>query len=307
MTDAPKPLILYVPGLLPKPTPNVHRVALLRCLLAGIARIDGRVASDIEQSDCFELVPWTFDFYGQHRDYAIDRDAIEELLQKSGPSREDVAAASSWRRRFTRWLYRLGNRMPFLIPHLASEKLEIHLRDLRRYTRNQRGIAERIRHKVKAPLRAAARSGRPVLLIGHSMGSVIAYDALWQMTHRDGDDVEIDLLLTMGSPLGQHYIQQRIKGSGQDGASRFPGNIGRWENLSAVGDLTAIDPELRNDFGAMISPRGLQSLEDRRVYTWFRLDGELNVHAEYGYLANEVTAGIVHDWWLRRPAYPGSA
>ncbi len=307
MTDSPKPLILYVPGLLPKPTPDIHRPALLRCLLSGIARIDDDVAGEIERSDCFELVPWTFDFYGKHRDFNIDRDAINELLQKSGPSREDIAEASSWKRRFTRWLYRLGNRMPFLIPHLASEKLEIHLRDLRRYTRNQRGIAERIRHKVKAPLRAAARSRRPVLLIGHSMGSVIVYDALWQMSHRDGDDVDIDLLLTMGSPLGQHYIQQRIKGSERVGAARFPGNVEVWKNLSAVGDLTAIDPELRNDFGAMTAHGTLQSLEDVRIYTWYRLDGELNVHAEYGYLANEVTAGVVHDWWLRRQARPGSA
>ncbi len=307
MTDSPKPLILYVPGLLPKPTPSVHGPALLRCLLAGIARIDADVAGEIERSDSFQLVPWTFDFYGKHRDFNIDRDAITQLLEKSGPSREDITEARSWRRRFTRWLYRLGNRLPFLIPHLASEKLEIHLRDLRRYTLNQRGIAERIRHKVKAPLRAAALAGRPVLLIGHSMGSVIAYDALWQMTHRDGDDVEIDLLLTMGSPLGQHYIQQRIKGSGKEGACRFPGNVARWKNLSAVGDLTAIDPELGNDFGAMTAHGNLQSLEDERIYTWYRLDGELNVHAEYGYLANEVTAGIVHDWWLRRPGHPGSA
>ena len=197
--------------------------------------------------------------------------------------------------------------MPFLIPHLASEKLEIHLRDLRRYTRNQRGIAERVRHKVKTPLRAAALSGRPILLIGHSMGSVIAYDALWQMSHRDNDEVVIDTLLTMGSPLGQHYIQERILGSGLEGERRYPGNVRRWKNLSAVGDLTAIDPELANDFGAMSSASALQSLEDTRIYTWYRLDGELNVHAEYGYLANEVTAGIVHDWWLRRRAPRDSA
>ena len=40
---------------------------------------------------------------------------------------------------------------------------------------------------LKMPLRAAWGSGRPVLLAAHSMGSVIAYDALWEMT-RDGRD-----------------------------------------------------------------------------------------------------------------------
>ena len=41
-------------------------------------------------------------------------------------------------------------------------------------------------------LRAAAEAGRPVLLIAHSMGSVIAFDALWQMSRRDGDAVHLD-------------------------------------------------------------------------------------------------------------------
>ena len=41
------PSIIYVPGLLPKPEPEVHREALLRCLLAGIERVDGAVADAI--------------------------------------------------------------------------------------------------------------------------------------------------------------------------------------------------------------------------------------------------------------------
>ena len=32
--------------------------------------------------------------------------------------------------------------MPFLIPHIANERLELHLRDLRRYVRNRDEIAE---------------------------------------------------------------------------------------------------------------------------------------------------------------------
>ena len=39
MSDAPQPRIIYIPGLLPKPEPGVHRDALLRCLLAGVGRM----------------------------------------------------------------------------------------------------------------------------------------------------------------------------------------------------------------------------------------------------------------------------
>ena len=154
-----------------------------------------------------------------------------------------------------------------------------------------------MRHKLKQPLRQATAAGRPVLLVGHSMGSVIAFDALWQLTHREKEQVSIDLLLTMGSPLGQTYIQRRLKGAAESGASRYPGNIRRWRNMAAIGDLTALDPELRNDFGAMVELGLVEELEDGEMFNWFRLEGELNVHSEYGYLVHEVTARIVSDWW----------
>jgi hypothetical protein len=38
------------------------------------------------------------------------------------------------------------------------------------------------------------------------------------------------------------------------------------------------------------------SLEDLESYNWFRMDGVLNVHAEYGYLVNEVTASVICNW-----------
>jgi pimeloyl-ACP methyl ester carboxylesterase len=195
--------------------------------------------------------------------------------------------------------------MPFLIPHMTNDRLELHLRDLRRYQRNENEIAEHTRQMLKMPLRSAAESGRPVLLIAHSMGSVIAWDSLWQMSRNDRDQVHIDTLLTMGSPLGQRFVQRRLQGYHEVGDNRCPGGIGRWINLAAVGDLTAVDPVLADDFKSMVECGLVSSIEDHELHNYFRLDGALNVHAEYGYLANSVTAGIVADWWtsVRKPQY----
>jgi hypothetical protein len=246
---------------------------------------------------CFDVVSWTYDFYKTHRDIAIDAAAIDAVIKQSHATQQDIDEASSWLRRFARWIFGLADLLPFLIRHVANERLELHLRDMRRYTRNRNDIAEHIRQMLKMPLRAAVEARRPILLIAHSMGSVIAYDSLWQMANNERDHVRVDLLLTMGSPLGQRYIQRRLQGFSEDGERRYPNNIQRWTNLSAVGDLTAIDLDLADDFSEMVELGLVDAVDDHELLNYFRLDGELNVHSEYGYLANDVTARIVIDWW----------
>ncbi len=293
-----QPLIIYIPGLLPKPRPEIHRDALLRCLIAGLRRIDAPVADAVEANPGnFEIVPWTFDFYGTHRDFEIDRSAVDAVIEQPEANARDIAEASAWSRRLTRWIYTLGDMLPFLIPHLASERMELHLRDLRRYERDRDGIADHIRRLLKVPLIAASGSQRPVLLIAHSMGSIIAYESLWELSHNHGNPVDIDLLLTMGSPLGQRFMQKRIRGRDRNGKDRYPSNIRNWKNLTAVGDLTAIDPWLANDFAEMLELELVSTIDDERLLNYFRLNGKLNVHAEYGYLANEKTAHTIAKWW----------
>ena len=117
------------------------------------------------------------------------------------------------------------------------------------------------------------------------------------MSHDGRDELVIDLLLTMGSPLGQNYVQRRILGHTRGGVERFPRNVRRWINLAAAGDMTAADPILANDFGEMVRLGLVDSIDDIEVFNAFRFNGELNEHAEYGYLANGVTAAIVAEWW----------
>ena len=104
-------------------------------------------------------------------------------------------------------------------------------------------------------------------------------------------------MLTLGSPLGQSFLQKRILGRERSGEARYPNNIRRWSNLAAAGELTAIDPVLRNDFREMLELGLVESIDDVEVFNYFRLNGQLNVHAEYGYLANQATGKIIADWW----------
>ena len=255
------------------------------------------MASQIRESDrSFDVVGWTYDFYGEHRDVELDRAGIDRVLRQREASPKDVAEARTLKRRAIRWLYRAAEHLPFLIPQIADENMQLHLRDLRRYVTNDADMADATRRLLKLPLRAAWQCGRPILLIGHSMGSVIAWDTLWQMSRESGDDVRVDLL-TLGSPLGQRYIQSRLNGHADRGERRYPANIRRWVNVAAHGEMTAIDMAVGNDFAGMVAAGLIEDIRDIAVYNYYRQQGVLNVHSEYGYLVNAATATEISNWW----------
>jgi hypothetical protein len=296
------PLIIYIPGLKPKPEAALHEAQLIRCLHEGVRRVDAQVAADIVTSKAFHLVSWTYDFYGEHRDINLDLADIETVLAKSQASEADIMVATSWKRRFLRWLFHAADYLPFLIPKIATEEVEVHLRDFHRYVRNKSGIAESAREKLKVMLRDAEEQGRPVLLIAHSMGSVIAYDALWQLSREERRDFRLSRLLTTGSPLGQKIVQRHLLGVDVSGEGRYPSNIDRWFNIAAFGELTAIDRTLNNDFAEMIRLGLVPDIDDLDVFNYYHMHGALNVHVEYGYLINEVTARIISEWWRANAA-----
>ena len=290
-----RPLVIYIPGLKPKPDPESHAEALFRCLKTGVNRIDPVVADQIAEPGGFELVSWTYDFYGEHRDIELDRDDIDAVISKREASEHDIIVATSLRRRFAIWFFSLVDYLPFVVPSLATEEIEVHIRDYFRYVRDNHGKGESARRSLKASLSRASDQGRPVLLLSHSMGSVIAFDALWQLSMAGGAGV--DLLLTTGSPLGQNTVQRHLLGKGEQGERRYPSNIRTWINIAAIGELTATDRRLKGDFGAMVKLGLVEDIVDHEVFNYYHMHGNLNVHAEYGYLVNEVTARCVVDWW----------
>ncbi|NIT56551.1 MAG: hypothetical protein GWN00_10065, partial [Aliifodinibius sp.] len=76
-----------------------------------------------------------------------------------------------------------------------------------------------------------------------------------------------------------------------NGRQRYPVNIRRWMNISAVGDLTSLDVELHDDFEDMLNYGLTESIEDHchDIYNFFRNHEGLNVHRSYGYLVNPAT------------------
>ena len=54
---------------------------------------------------------------------------------------------------------------------------------------------------------------------------------------------------------------------------------------------------LNNDFGEMIQLGLTGDIKDLETYNYYYMNGALNVHTEYGYLVNEVTATVIRNWW----------
>lgn len=301
MTDAIcKNKIIFVPGKNPKPSPAEHRALLWRCLRRGLELVDPAAARVIAaQPDCFQLVAWNDIYYGQVKDVDDDLPWIEMLCHKTGPDAADVREALSWRRRRARVLYTLGDYFPALIPLLPDPAVKSAIRETERYFQNQDDIGTQVRELLKVSLRRAFSAGDRVLVIGHSMGAVIAYDALWELSHLEANPGKVDLFLTLGSPLGMNFVQERLLGYQSNDGQRFPCNIHHWINVAAHGDLTALDPQVRDDFMPMIERGCIESIEDRHhgVFNYFRNDKGLNTHRSYGYLVEQHVARAIIAWW----------
>jgi hypothetical protein len=78
------------------------------------------------------------------------------------------------------------------------------------------------------------------LLIGHSLGSVAAYEALCA-----NPDWPVSSLLTLGSPLGiSNIVFQRLNPSPRNGRGSWPGSVQCWINICDRYDIVALVKEL---------------------------------------------------------------
>jgi hypothetical protein len=292
-------VILYVPGIKPKPPAAEHRAALWRCLLDGVRRADAEVAAAMARhEESFQLVSWAHLFYDTQRDIALDRPGIERLIAQDGPDEQDLREAVTWRKRLLRRLYLLSDAYPPLFSLVGEPNMRATLNDTRRYFSNEQHAALRVRQIVTDALLEAWSSGRRVLLVGHSLGSVIAFDVLWELSHRFDVPGRVDLFLSIGSPLGLRFVRSRLLGAREHDRRRYPTNIRRWKNLSAVGEMTALDRRMADTYAEMRALGLVEGISDRLdLHTCFRGPEGLNVHKCYGYMVNPVTGGVFAEWW----------
>ncbi|MBL8237403.1 MAG: hypothetical protein JNM66_08295 [Bryobacterales bacterium] len=120
------------------------------------------------------------------------------------------------------------------------------------------------------------------VVIAHSLGSVVAWEALHQRTDRP----ELPLLITIGSPLG---LPGLVYPSLWPQPPTFPPKVARWINIADKDDFVAAEPDL-----APLFPGGQLS------GTWTP-DNGASPHEAAFYLAKQMLANAVAEVLNFRP------
>ena len=87
--------------------------------------------------------------------------------------------------------------------------------------------------------------GGPFVVIGHSQGSMIAYDVLLDLAKRDAN---VPLFVTLGSPLGLQEVQDQFKRFRKTRTLKVPACVGDWLNVADRIDPVALDKSLSSEF-----------------------------------------------------------
>ncbi|MBT8092131.1 MAG: hypothetical protein KJN77_03775 [Gammaproteobacteria bacterium] len=174
-------------------------------------------------------------------------------------------------------------------------------KDFAAYFDRRRNYAERVRRRVREELCALLDRGKRVVLLAHGTGSVIAYDVLWQLTHEAElkdtySGCKIEAWLTLGSPLGDHYLQRRLLGAKEKSESRFPGNVIAWHNVAAEDDYMCHDNTLADDYNKMLKHRVVSAVHDYHVFNMAVRYGKSNPHSSIGYYIHPRVSKLLADW-----------
>ncbi|MGL4438180.1 MAG: hypothetical protein ACRCUE_02825 [Bosea sp. (in: a-proteobacteria)] len=169
------------------------------------------------------------------------------------------------------------------LEHLIESKAN----DLHRY-HSESALRAAIRARLASRLQHAMRQSRPVLLIAHSMGSIIAYDVL-----RANPALLVSHIVTIGSPLGLDEIKNAS--SDEFGAPRIPDGVSQWTNLADPRDrIAALDMRLASDYDP--GQRCLAITDRKARNEYVGPNGRQNPHKVYGYLRTPEMSRIIAAW-----------
>jgi len=264
----------------------------------------------------FELSYWSDILYGRPLNPdEFDRDSpcfIEEKYVKA-PEYFPVESFDS-RKKIVSYLGRQMNRillnddLTLNYSFISDAIISRYFRDLEEYysetlvesAEGKRRINELIRERLRDKLEEHRNDN--IMLISHSMGSIIAFDVLTFLV----PDIRIKTFVTMGSPLGLPVVMSKIaaenklKGFADCKMHTPPGIIKNWYNFSDILDKVAFNYKLSDDFCE--NDYGIKPI-DFVVINNYEIYGIRNPHKSYGYLRTPEFAYVLNSFLTSKESW----
>ncbi|MGL0819672.1 hypothetical protein [Vibrio vulnificus] len=300
--------ILFIHGRAPKPDKNDLQTLWFNAIQHGLLRDYGE-----SRVQAFKQIEKRFIYYGDLSNELLEAptehpqsriDALDKLKQYP-------------RNGFTKTNYKKVSKAGFLAEALADTFSAVlgHLKlaeplitsvapDMAHYWNEDSYYGSDLRSRLTKELKEALDSGDEVVMVAHSLGSMISYDCLWKLSHYGeyrhdyGAEKKVDLLITLGSPLGDENVKARLKGSSLSGKKRYPLNLHQWCNISAEDDYISHDNRIKNDFKEMLQ-LGLVKGGMKDIYPIYNLcvrDKQSNPHSAIGYLVHPKFVTVLNQW-----------
>ena len=272
------------------------------------------VARDFDENAAgrFDAVEKTFVYYGElsneflaahEREYDKEKDRTERRatldalkLVPRGEFNKNRYHENSSRFRGFRELLLDALARPADLFGVADNLASMIAPDMAHYWNEETEFGSNVRASLTWPLRESLKNRDDVMLIGHSLGTLVAYDVLWKFCytseHEDVRDAMLTHFVSLGSPLGNPTVQKRLKGGRLKGPRRYPTNIRDWTNVAAEDDYICHDETVGDDFRRMPGTE----IKDHRIYNLAVKGGSAHQHHGAGYLVHPVVAGLVNGW-----------
>lgn len=124
-------------------------------------------------------------------------------------------------------------------------------------------VRQELRQRCLAELHKAQAAGEKIVIVSHSMGTMVAYDVLRNCP----ECPQVDTLITLGSPLGIQEVQDELVAidAGMAGVDFPAAKLNRWINIyDPLDPVAGADPKLANDYRSVNG----KSVEDIKESNW---------------------------------------
>lgn len=192
---------------------------------------------------------------------------VLELAERAGATDEEIQAElgarvvtkgpQNWP-----WVLAAGRVLSKRAPWLGTSLLPLLTRDVHAYL-TRLDVQEEVNDLVAPHL-----VGEPVVVVGHSLGSIVGYVNLVQHER----DTQVPLFSTVGSPLGIDVVKANLPRP-----LRKPKSVRRWFNAADERDPVALFPRLDRDS----FPAEIENVSDVH-------NPRDNPHGIAGYLSDKV-------------------